>query len=86
MWKRADQVEPTGGASPVDYGWKLTQNCLEPDWYPGRAVPESLTAPPTGEDIERASTDDEESDNARSEDSDDDDGSDDGDDSYGEDM
>ena len=28
IWKRADKTDPTGGASPTDYGWKLTQNCF----------------------------------------------------------
>ena len=31
-------------ASPTDYGWKLNQNCFEPDWS---SVPESLTSEPT---------------------------------------
>ena len=31
MWKRADETNPTGDANPTDYGWKLNQNCFEPD-------------------------------------------------------
>ena len=75
--KRADQTDPTGGASPTDYGWKFSQNCFEPDWYPGSSVPESLTGPheDDGDGVEDNSVD-EESDNAWSEDSDESDESD----------
>ena len=44
MWKRADQTDPTGEAIPTDYGWKEINNRLEPDWFPGRSVPETLGA------------------------------------------
>ena len=69
MWRRADHINPTAEASPSDYGWKLTQNCLQPDWYPGSSVPESLTC--ASDNMEDATTDDEQSDNAWSDDSDD---------------
>ena len=71
MWKRADQTYPTGEASPTDDGWKLTQNCLQPDWYPGSSLPESLTHASTddGDSMGAMSTDDEESDNVWSDDS-----------------
>ena len=42
MWKRDDQTDPTGEASPTDYGWKENNNRLEPDWFPGTSVPETL--------------------------------------------
>ena len=68
--ERADQTNSTAEASPTNYGWKLTQNCLQPDWYPGSSVPESLTCASTTEDsMEATSTDDEESENACSDDS-----------------
>ena len=35
---------PIGKACPTDYRWKDNQNRLEPDWYPGNSVPESVTA------------------------------------------
>ena len=44
MWKRADQTDPTGDARATDYGWKENNNRLEPDWFLGRAVPETLGA------------------------------------------
>ena len=44
MWKRADQTDPTGEARPTDYGWKEINNRLDPDWFPGRSVPETLGA------------------------------------------
>ena len=55
------------------YGWKDNHNHLEPYWYQGNSVPESLTATSAnnGERMEATSTDDEQSDNAWSEDSDD---------------
>ena len=74
MWKRADETDPTGEASPTDYGWKLNQNCLEPDWFPGSSVPETLTYTPADEDgVGATSSDDEESEseNTWSDDSDD---------------
>ena len=68
MWKRADETSPTGDASPTDYGWKLNQNCFEPDWFQGSSVPECLTSEPTSlADANRAeatSSDEEESDEA----------------------
>ena len=70
MWKRADQKDPTGGANPTDFGWKLSEdNYFEPVWFPGSSVPESLTGSCHEENIEATSTDDE-SDNAWSKDSD----------------
>ena len=62
-------INPTAEASSTDCGWKLTQNCFQPDWYPGSSVPESLTC--TSDNMEDAPTDDEQSDNAWSDDSDD---------------
>ena len=47
LWKRADHKEPTDGANPLDYGWKSTDDQLEPEWYTGSAVSESLRCPPT---------------------------------------
>ena len=83
IWKRADQMDPTGGASPTDFGWKLTEeNYFEPDWFSRSSVPESLTGSCEEENVEATSTDDE-SDNAWSEDSDESDMS---DGSDGEDM
>lgn len=62
MWRRADETNPTGDVSPTDYGWRLSQNCFEPEWFPGSSVPESLTTP-AEEDSAEATTDlDEESD------------------------
>jgi len=71
MWKRADETNPTGEASPTDYAWKLNQNCFEPDWFPGSSVPESLTTSTPEDTMGVTSTDDEESDNTWSDDSDD---------------
>ena len=69
LGRRAVHIYPTAEASPTDCGWKSTQNCLQPDWYPGSSVPESLTC--ASDNMEDTSTDGEQSDNAWSDDSDD---------------
>ena len=56
MWRRAVHINSTTEASPTDCGWKLTQKCLQPDWYPGSSVPESLTC--ASDNMEDISTDD----------------------------
>ena len=43
IWKRADQVDPTGGECPFDYGWINSINGFQPFWFTGSPVPESLT-------------------------------------------
>ena len=64
MWKRADETNPTRNASPTDYGWKLSQNCFEPDWFQGISIPQSLTrtltSPADANGGEITSSDDEE--------------------------
>ena len=42
---REIRLNTTGGASPLNYGWKLMQNCFEPDWYPGSKQLPSLESP-----------------------------------------
>ena len=42
---------------PTDCGWKLTQNCLQPDWY--KFCPGVITC--ASNNMEDASTDDEQS-------------------------
>ena len=69
MWKRADQAHPTSRINPANYGWQLTENCFQPDWFSGSSVPESLTAP-LSENTD-SSTDEEESDSFWSEESED---------------
>ena len=65
MWKKAGESNPTGDASPTDYGWKLNQNYFEPDWFRGSSVPESLISAPTSpadaDSAEATSSDKEES-------------------------
>ena len=69
MWKRADQAHPTSRTNPANYGWKLTENCFQPDWFSGSSVPESVTAP-LSENTD-SSTNEEESDSFWSEESED---------------
>lgn len=49
IWTRSDQTDPTGEASPTDYGWKRTESGLGTDRYPKSALPECLTATPTND-------------------------------------
>ena len=72
IWKRADQMDPTNRMRPVDYGWRELQNGLEPDWFPGHPVPESLTQPLDREEVAGSvSPEDEDSDSPWSDDSED---------------
>lgn len=74
IWRSADQTEPTGGESAMDYGWKLSHNCFQLDWFVGSSVPESLVGAPENDCDSGAttSTDDHDPDDAWSEDRDDD--------------
>ena len=72
MWKRTDQVDPTGGDSPINYGWMNTDDGFQPDWFTGSPVPDSLTRAANEDDgAQTASVEDEDSDSVWSEDSDD---------------
>ena len=42
MWKNAHEPIPTSGNNPLDYGWKLTDDCYQPDWFSGYQIPENL--------------------------------------------
>ena len=68
MWKRADETDPTHGTIPLDYGWEQTDIGFIPEWYSGRAVPETLTSP-AQEDDDDDDEDESASDTAWSEDS-----------------
>ena len=76
MWRNADEYDPTGGDSPLDYGWELGEYGLQPEWFDGSQLPDSLIQEEneaTGS--QRDSTSDsegEESDGAWNEDSEDD--------------
>ena len=79
MWRSADEYDPTGGDSPLDYGWELGEYGLQPEWFDGSQLPDSLIQE-ENEAIgpQRDSANDsecEESDGAWNEDSDDDDAS-----------
>ena len=73
MWKNADQIDPIQGRNPVNYGWKISENGLEADWFSGHQIPESLTDPVENEEnmTESACEDYEDSESAWSEESDD---------------
>ena len=43
LWKKADGNNPTGGLNPKDYGWQIVDDMLEPDWYAGNSIPDSLS-------------------------------------------
>lgn len=71
MWKKADEVNPTGGESPVNYGWMKTENGLQPVWFTGNPVPSNITKADSGEDgVQIMADEDQDSDSVWSEDSD----------------
>ena len=74
MWKRANETDPTSGASPLDDWWKYTQNHFEPDSYQGSVVNASLEGP-SFKPSDNANCDDEVSKGTWSEESDESDGS-----------
>ena len=45
MWKNADKPDPLQGRSPLNYGWKMSEDGLEAEWFPGHPIPESITDP-----------------------------------------
>ena len=71
MWKQADEVNPTGGENPINYGWMKTGDGLQPVWFTGNPVPSSITKADNGEDgLQMMAEEDEDSDSVWSEDSD----------------
>ena len=80
MWKRADQIDPSDGESPLNYGWMVTDDGIQFDWFAGSSVPTSLTSAAAAVNEENINqitpTENEDSDSEWSEDSDDNDGDD----------
>ena len=71
--ENADKPDPLQGRSPLNYGWKMSEDGLEAEWFPGHPIPESITDPTENHVgmTESVPEEYEESDNAWSEDSDD---------------
>ena len=42
LWMSASSAYPTDGMSPTDYGWLLQDGILQPHWFDGPAIPESV--------------------------------------------
>ena len=42
IWSRAVTPLPGDGLSPIEYGWHVKDNLLQPFWFEGTAVPHSL--------------------------------------------
>ena len=42
LWKRADEIDPTVAESAVKYGWIETESGLQPEWFVGYSLPDSL--------------------------------------------
>ena len=42
LWKRADEIDPTEAESAVKYGWIETESGLQPEWFVGYSLPDSL--------------------------------------------
>ena len=43
MWKRAAEQDPTEGENPLNYGWELGEDGLQPEWFDGKQLPDSIT-------------------------------------------
>ncbi|XP_068212466.1 uncharacterized protein [Palaemon carinicauda] len=46
VWSHTDQASPDQGLSPTDYGWSTNGELLQPMWFDGPAVPDTLFTPP----------------------------------------
>ena len=42
IWKRCYALDPTDGLEPVNNGWKMIGQNLEPDWYSRKCPPVQL--------------------------------------------
>jgi len=42
LWRQANTAYPNQHMSPIHYGWSLKAGLLQPTWYDGPAIPESL--------------------------------------------
>ena len=58
MWSRANQALPDHGLSPTDYGWSTKGELLQPTWFDGPAVPDTLFTPSDGTGLETDSDSD----------------------------
>ena len=42
LWTNAATASPGDGLSPTEYGWSVNDNLLQPIWFQGPAVPDTL--------------------------------------------
>ena len=42
LWTQASSAYPMRHLSPVDYGWFLNNEQLQPNWFEGTAIPSSI--------------------------------------------
>lgn len=42
LWSKANTANPNEHMSPDDYGWSRKEDLLQPLWYDGPSIPESL--------------------------------------------
>ena len=42
LWSNANTTSPDQGLCPTDYGWEVDSGLLQPIWFDGPAVPDSL--------------------------------------------
>ena len=43
LCKKAHGNNPTSGFNSKDYGWQFVDDILEPGWYAGNSIPDSLS-------------------------------------------
>lgn len=42
LWSHAGRPNPGNGLSPTEYGWCIKDDNLQPVWFKGQALPDSL--------------------------------------------
>ena len=52
LWGNANKINPTEIIRPSDYGWKDSENGLEPVWHEGPLIPQQIEKAPETEVIE----------------------------------
>ena len=63
LWSHADTSLPSQGLDPTDYGWCRKENLLQPKWFDGPSVPDTLfSTNANGEDVNEENVDDSDSD------------------------
>ncbi|KAG1684928.1 hypothetical protein GQR58_009264 [Nymphon striatum] len=52
LWKNAATASPGNGLSPIEYGWSVNDNVLQPIWFQGASVPDTLFSNSTAVEVD----------------------------------